>query len=179
MKRITLLVSLLVCSIGIAAPIISGGGGSSGGGSTNVGIAAGNGIIIGTNTPGRSYSIGVSLNLTKWSALNTNVLSFDGITGSGYDSNTNLVVTNIWGIVITNTPNGSQIRPGSLTALGGVYDGNGRIMGGGVSSGATLTNVSLVAGNSGITPQLLLSAGTNAIVSGLTGTNSVGNGVTS
>ena len=177
MKRITLLVSLLVCSIGIAAPIISGGGGSSGGGSTNVGIAAGNGIIIGTNTPGRSYSIGVSLNLTKWSALNTNVLSFDGITGSGYDSNTNLVVTNIWGIVITNTPNGSQIRPGSLTALGGVYDGNGRIMGGGVSSGATLTNVSLVAGNSGITPQLLLSAGTNAIVSGLTGTNSVGNGV--
>ena len=118
----TILLSLSSLSLfgaqigGPYSPVATGGGS----GSNNVNIGAGTGIVIGTNNPGQSYSIGVSPNLAKWNALNTNALSFDGITGSGYDSNTNLVVTNIWGIVITNTPSGSQIRPGSLTALGGV-----------------------------------------------------------
>ena len=72
---------------------VAGGGGS---GSTNVNIGAGNGIIVGVNVPGQSYSIGVSPNLVKWNGLDTNVLS--NLSGGGLTngtSATNLLANSI------------------------------------------------------------------------------------
>src|ERR1017187_7179377 len=68
---------------------VAGGGGS---GSTNVNIGAGNGIIVGVNVPGQSYSIGVSPNLVKWNGLDTNVLN--NLPGGGVNTVTLLHGTN-------------------------------------------------------------------------------------